>query len=368
MDINDKDPRSLIRDADLLELFARVEGRADHFSRIQVSGLVTQQEKRDAARAVEAARVETVARLPRDTRRRAAAREALEAALPTLQDMRHIHSVLAVCGLPYERMKGDARVFERRQGQMSLRVEAGTLMRPDGTWEQQPVPYGSKARLMFLHFCSESVRTKSRTIEIGDSLSAFIKDLGFQVTGGEKGTIRLFKDQINALAACSIRVGTFDGQRATTTQFSPFREVDVWMGRDLDQRSLWPSTVTFSQDFFESLSRHALPVNAQAVRAFAGSARKLDLYFWLGYRLHGLARPLHISWHALGEQFGGTFSRERAFRAQMAEDFGLMREVFPAMPARLGPEGLTLEPAGPEVLALPARAPAAASRPARRAR
>ena len=67
--------------------------------------------------------------------------------------------------------------------------------------------------------------------------------------------------------------------------FVPLEEVDLWLSNNPDQRSLWPSTVTFSQPMYQSLQRHALPVNAQAVKAFAGSARKLDLYYWLGWRI-----------------------------------------------------------------------------------
>ena len=79
---------------------------------------------------------------------------------------------------------------------------------------------------------------------------------------------------------------------------------------------LWPSTLTFSMDFFTTLSRHALPIRAEAVRAFAGSARKLDMYFWFNYRLQRLKEPTTLSWDAISGQFGGDFARQRDFRAR----------------------------------------------------
>ena len=109
---------------------------------------------------------------------------------------------------------------------------------------------------------------------------------------------------------------------------------------------LWPSTVTFSEAMYNSLERHALPVNGNAVRAFAGSARKLDLYFWLGYRLYNINSPLRISWEALAGQFGQGFTRPRAFRSQLAEEINHIREIFPKLPLRLDQDGLHLEPAG----------------------
>ncbi|WP_041787781.1 replication protein RepA [Rhodomicrobium vannielii] len=72
---------------------------------------------------------------------------------------------------------------------------------------------------------------------------------------------------------------------------------------------LWHSTLTFSLDFYETLVKHALPIRAEAVRAFAGSSRKLDMYFWLNYRLHSMRAPTTLSWNALSTQFGGGFAR-----------------------------------------------------------
>lgn len=179
--------------------------------------------------------------------------------------------------------------------------------------------------------------------------------MGFPVTGGAKGTLTAFKLQINALAACTMRISVWDGQVSRSRSVTPFDSIDVWLPTDLDQRVLWPSTVTFSENMFKSLGKHALPVNTHAVRAFAGSARKLDLYFWLGYRLYNISVPIRISWNALGEQFGQGFARARDFRAQLAEEIGHIKEVFPKLPIKVTEEGISLEPADPDVLALPAR-------------
>lgn len=118
---------------------------------------------------------------------------------------------------------------------------------------------------------------------------------------------------------------------------------------------LWPSTLTFSMDFYTTLAKHALPIRAEAVRAFAGSARKLDMYFWFNYRLHRLKQPTLLSWEAITSQFGGDFGRQRAFRAQFADDLRDLKEVFPKLPALLSDQGLEVAPAGPEVLSIPPR-------------
>jgi len=289
-------------------------------------------------------------------RRRYGVRKNLLETPDDVDDIRHIHSVLALCGLPYTRQPLEVREFEKKQGRMSLVVEAGKLRNPStGQREAQPLPFGPKARLLLMHLCSEAIRQKSPTIEIADSLTAFIHDMKFPVTGGKRGTLNAFKEQINALAACKLSVGMWDGKRAIDYQGTPFSRIELWLPTSPDQLMLWPSTLTFSLDFYNSMARHALPIRAEAVRAFAGSARKLDIYFWLNYRLHSLKSAQKLSWDALADQFGGDFTRARDFRRGFADDLNDIKDVFPKIPATLSDDGMVLSPAGPDVLALPER-------------
>ena len=344
----DSELESLVRDPDLK---ARIEeARGDFGFRWIVIGAVKAQQERDAQREAGA----KIISLAREQRRRAQVQEQLKAA-PEPADIRHIHSVLAICGLPYHKQGATERRFERRQGNMSLVVTAGELMTPGGKWQEQPLPYGPKARLILMHLCSEAVRQKTATIEIADTFTAFVRELGFPDNAGRGGALTAFKQQLNALAACSINMSTWNGTTAKTKRFQPIDEFQVWLSDNPAQRSLWPSTVTFSSTMFESLKKHALPVNVRAVRAFAGSARKLDLYFWIGYRLHNIDEPLPLSWGALHEQFGEGFSRTRDFQRKLALEIGQLKEVFPKLPVKLTEQGLILSPADPEVLSLPKR-------------
>jgi len=331
-----------IRDTDLLEKLAAARGNAGFAFVVRQCRF--EQEKRDKALL-----------LTRNARRRQIARDKLEAGAADRQHLRHIHSVLAICGLPYTRQPLEVREFERNQGRMSLVVEAGKLRTPDGRWELQPLPYGSRARLLLLHLCSEAIRQKSAVVDIEDSLTAFIKAMGFPVTGGKNGTLTSFKTQVNALAACHMRIGVWDGVRARTVSTQPFSSIDVWFPTSPDQRMMWPSTITFSHDFFSTLANHALPVNVEAVKVFAGSPRKLDLLFWLGYRLNNLTEPLRISWDALKEQWGQGYNRDRNFKRDFAEEIAQIKEIFPKLPIELREEGCVIKPAGTNALAIPAR-------------
>lgn len=327
-------------DQDLLDKIEHSRGTgAFEFTRIQC---LSEQERRNELKT-----------LSRDKRRRISVRNALEQEQPSRQDLRHIHSVLAICGLPYKQLPLSVREYERRQGNMALDVTAGFLRDPHGNKVIQPVPYGPKARLILMHLCSEAIRQKSATIDIAETFTGFVRDMDFADNGGRGGALTAFKTQLNALAACTMRMSLWTGQRVRTRTISPIEEIDLWLGSNPGQASLWPSTVTFSASMYESLKNHALPVNTNAVRAFAGSARKLDLYFWLGYRLHNINEPIFLPWSALVSQFGTGYARLRDFKSALLEDLDAIKDVFETLPANLDEDGLYLSPADPEMLALP---------------
>lgn len=339
-----------IRDADLkAELEA---ARGGFLFAVIAETIAHRQAQRDAERAEADRAAEARAGMGRDQRRRDAVRLVIETEPVGPENIQHIHSVLALCGLPY-RDPGETREFFREYGRNTLSILAGRIKNPvSGQMELQGLPYGPKARLVLLHLCTEAVRQRSPTIEVADSLSGFMREMGFAVTGGERGTIRQFKEQLNRLAACTLQIGLWDGQsRSSTLTMPPFRKLDLW--RPEGQGVAWSKTVQFHQDFYENLVKHALPVDIRAARAFAGSARKLDLLFWVGYRLRALQRPLRLSWDSLHKQFGGENGALRSFRQAFRADVAHLCEVFPKLPISLDEAGMQLQPADPGALLVP---------------
>jgi hypothetical protein len=338
-----------IRDADLLEEVERARG---HFLfKTIVEHIAHKQEMRDREAAERCGVARKRAAMGRDQRRRDEVREVIENEPSTPDSIQHIHSVLALCGLPYKEPKGE-REFSRQYGRNTLNISAGRLTNPStGQMELQGLPYGPKARLVLLHLCTEAVRQRSARIEVADSLSGFIKQMGFPVTGGERGTLRQFKEQLNRLAACTMQLGLWDGEsRSRTLNVPPFRQMDIWLSGHPDQRQLWSNTVQFHADFYENLIQHALPVDIRAARAFAGSARKLDMLFWMGYRLRTLQRPLRLTWDNLHQQFGADNASIRSFKQAFKGDLAHIKEVFPRLRVSLDDCGMQLLPTDPSEL------------------
>lgn len=345
---------SLIIDTDLrrkLEQQRHRTGGMGMFA-FEVGELIREQHTRNEAK--EARQTELDLMTPMQ-RRRSIVREVIETDGPSPANLRYMHSSLAICGLPYKRLPEGEYEFERKQGRMAVVVEAGKLRAPDGTRVQQPVPYGPKPRLILAHLSTEAIRNKSATIDVAETLTAFMRELGFEKRGGERGNIKPFKEQLQALAACRMEISAWDGKRSATIDAKPFKGIELWMSDDPDQKSLWPSTVTFSQEFYQSLREHALPIDVRALHAFANSAKKLDLLFWLNYRLHSMKTQLVLDWKPLQAQFGEGYGRERDFRAGLAADIEHIKSVFPKLPVKVTERGLILETADPEVLSIPRR-------------
>lgn len=342
-------PADGIRDADLLAELEAARGRGGYDFKIKE--LEWRQRDRDR-----------LAAMAPGQRRREQTRAALAANTTGLEDLRHIHSVLAICGLPYKRLPIEVREFERRQGNMALDVSAGSLRDDTGRNIPQPLPFGPKARLILMHLCSQAIYNKSPTIDLNETFTAFVREMGFNDSGGPRGALTAFKHQLNALAACTMKVSVWQpGVGVRTERITPIKSFELWLSDNMHQRALWPSSLTFSLDFFQSLQTHALPLNIRAIRAFAASARTLDAYYWLGYRMTRLKQAQTISWDALAGQFGDGYARQRDFRASFARDIGDIKELFPKLPIALTDRGLTLAPVGPEALALPPPPPKSGS-------
>ena len=265
------------------------------------------------------------------------------------EDITYQHTVLCQTCLPY-RDPGNIREWERKQGSVALRVEAGTAHDPDkGDWVKLGLPFGPKPRLVLMHLNAQAIKTKSPEVEVEDSMTAFCKGvLGYAPNGSE---IKLMKDQLGRLAAAMIRLAVVSEGKGFQIDAKIVTKFDLWFPKDVKQRVLWPSTVKLSGEYFQSLSKHAVPLDERAVSALSHSAMSLDIYVWLAQRLHRIdpKRPQFITWKAIKEQFGWNYKRMDHFRAVFLKALEQVRSQYRAGKFEIDGRGMTLYTSPPPI-------------------
>ena len=253
--------------------------------------------------------------------------------------------------LPYRDPGDEIRSWERTNGRVSLLVSAGKAFHPTTErFVDVGLPYGAKPRLVLYHLNAEALRTQSPVIELEDSLTAFVKrTLGLD-TGGRN--IRTVKDQLTRLSAADFRIGSVVGEgRAVTLKGCVIEGFELWVSRDPQQRVLWPTTVQFSQRYFASLMKHAVPLNEVAILKLSHNAMALDIYTWLAQRLHRVEEgkaPL-VPWTSLWEQFGHGYAQIRQFRAVFVRTLKQVKVVYPQARFDVTQAGMRLQHSRPPV-------------------
>jgi hypothetical protein len=259
------------------------------------------------------------------------------------------HSVLCQTGLPYHDPGADVRLWEREQGLAALEIEAGRILDPtSGKYVNVGLPWGPKPRLILAHLNAEALRLDSPEIKIGDSLSGFVKRIrGFD--GGRE--IRMFKDQLTRLSNALIRLAMLHGERVTQINTHVVTGFELWLPKDDRQRVLWPSTVRLSSEYFESLKRHAVPLNEADLGALAHTAMGLDIYAWLAQRLHRIdhRKPAFIAWSALKEQFGPDYRRMDNFKRFFRKTLAQVQRRYQTARIELDDKGMTARNSPPPV-------------------
>ena len=280
-------------------------------------------------------------------------RKAAEIVEAAKQGINYQHTILCQTSLPY-RNPGDAvREWERTQGKAKLSLDAGKAFDADSdAWVKLGLPYGAKPRLILAHLNTEALRHGSPQVEVEHSLRAFIIRLT-EKNGLNGREIRLFKDQLARLAAATIRLGaSADGNRTVQINTSFIDTFELFLTKDVNNRVMWPTQIELSPRYFDSLTRHAVPLDERAMAALSNSPMALDVYAWLAQRLHRVdpKKPQFIPWIAVADQFGHGFARIRKFRETFLDVLRLVHMHYRAARVKADGQGITLRNSPPPVM------------------
>ena len=203
---------------------------------------------------------------------------------------------MALCSLPRSN-PGNRKEYVRRNGPYKLGMTAGI---------DNKLPYGNLPRLILAWICTEAVRTQSREIVLGRSLSKFMRALGINSTsGGSRGEQTRLRNQMKRLFGCTVSLIYQDEHGETAVNSVVARRTEFWWNeRKPDEPSLWQSKIELGEDLFNEIIQHPVPLNMNTLTALKRSPLGLDLYLWVVYRTFPLRAPLRLTWRLLYSQFG----------------------------------------------------------------
>ena len=254
------------------------------------------------------------------------------------------HTVLCQTCLPY-RDPGEARIWERRQGAVFLALEAGRVWHPRmQKMIDVGLPYGSRPRLILAHLNREALLHDSPRIEVESSLTAFVKRV-LKHHSPNTREIGRFKDQLTRLSAALIRMAvSLPNDRGYQADTKIIDFMELWGGKDGRQRALWPAVVELSPRYFDTLRKHAVPLDERAIGALANSPMALDVYAWLAQRLCRIRpkRKQFVSWAALQDQFGIGYGRVRDFKKHFRAVLTAVHGQYHGAKFNLNDRGMTL--------------------------
>ena len=254
---------------------------------------------------------------------------------------------MALCSLPRSN-PGNQLQYKRVNGPYTLYMIAGG---------GNKLPFGNLPRLLMAWVSTEAVRTQSRELVMGRSLSEFMRTLGVYDSSGRTQT-RL-RNQMKRLFSVHVSLVYEHEHREATAAALIADLTDFWGNpRQLDQPSLWESKIRLSEPFFNEIIQHPVPLDMNALAALKRSPLGLDLYLWLVYRTFPLRAPLRLTWKQVYRQFGvhpDKASDKRtvdAFRTKVLRELKKIKLAWPELNYSTAPGLLILHPSIPTIAPL----------------
>ena len=252
---------------------------------------------------------------------------------------------MALCSLPRTN-PGNRKEYIRRNGPFTLAMTAGV---------NNKLPYGNFPRLILAWVCSEAVKTQSRVLILGASLADFMKTLGVYSSGGGREHTKL-RNQMRRLFNAYVQLIYEDKLGEASVNAVIARRTEFWWNeRKPDEPMLWKSKIELSEDFFNEIITHPVPIDLNTLTALKRSSLGLDLYLWLVYRTFPLRAPQRITWRQVYRQFGVDPARAsdrvtvRNFQRKVLRELKKIKIAWLGLNYSTAPGVLILHPSTPSI-------------------
>ena len=257
-----------------------------------------------------------------------------------------------MCFFPQRQLPPGVYDWQMSHGECELLIEGGRISKrgEPRNFRHCSVPFGYLARLLFTYISGQAIKTQSRSVELGHSMTQFMKRLGIAVDGRSgKKLVTAVED----IAAASFYLGYWDQDGSTHTKFARVaNRTSFWqMPKDENQVTLWTPEMIISSDFYEQLQEHRVPIDLDHLSRLTRSPRRMDLYTWLSYRTHAIreGRRDAIPVRYLQPVFAPDVQSLRLFKQRLKLDLVAIGKIYPRFRAEVVEDALVLQRSPPPV-------------------
>ena len=152
-------------------------------------------------------------------------------------EIAYMGRLLALCSLPRTN-PGQRLQYKRANGPYQLYMVAGA---------GNKLPYGNIPRLLLAWFCTEVVRTQSRDLILGKTLSDFMRVLGIDPAGASFARVR---NQMKRLFGCSITL-IYEAKSGFTrvSSYVADKHEFWWVERNSGDPGVFNSSIRLGEEF-----------------------------------------------------------------------------------------------------------------------
>ena len=253
-------------------------------------------------------------------------------------ELGYIARAMICATLPHRDIKES--YYERVNGKFKLSV----ISSPD-----IGIPFGPMPRLIMIYLTRQCLKTKSREIILGNTLTEFMDELQIVPSGGRWGSVPQLRKQLTKLFNCRISFGYQSEGAEAKKHVDIASEYELfWDTKVLNQRSLWNSSVVLGERIYNEILKSPVPIDMRAIKALKSSSLALDIYQYFTWRMFNLKGEPLIPWELIQNQFGSNYAPgakgRYAFKKKFSEQLQRVKVIYPDLNIEPEKNGLRLKP------------------------
>lgn len=246
--------------------------------------------------------------------------------------------------LPIHDYQNKVSSIVRTNGRMTLTVKPGK----DDLWA-----YGKIPRLFILYIQtlittqSPNVDPQTRTIRIEDNFHAFCRKTGIASRSNSSDTV---VQQVLRLAQTSFNLHVDDSDEGRVQERAEMFFFADQVRISFEKYHKAASYIVLSKPMWDLLTKSSIPVDFTLISKLGKSARTIDVYLWLTYRMNSMPQKgIQLTWEQLLSQFDGDGTDIRNFRKKFKESVRVIQGLWPELNVTIDKIGVHVDRCTPSI-------------------